>query len=93
MRLISDLQTQGSYRKMVVRPKGFKFEILRHEDQNEELLYTDPLHPEFGQFIEGKSSKEGKYKALKIEFSLIPSAYATMLIREITRLPTVSQGK
>ena len=82
---------QGSYRYMIVRPQQFSYEIVDFEEKNEDLLVIDPSHPHFGEtvFKAGiKENKGGEHKALKLQFSLRPSAYATMLIREITKLET-----
>ena len=47
-----------------------------------DLMYTScPIHT---------CLAEGSLKGLKVEFSLPPSSYATMVIRELTRMDTSS---
>ncbi len=53
------------------------------------VQYNDPLVDLVTPFyVEGEriaTEKEGKYKALIISFSLKPSCYATMFLREVMR--------
>lgn len=68
----------GDYRKIIFRPKDLLYKLCRYDDINEEI-------PCFGEIDE---RGQGKFLALALKFSLPPSTYATMLIREITKMPT-----
>ncbi|GCC28620.1 hypothetical protein chiPu_0007051 [Chiloscyllium punctatum] len=83
---IRDYSLSGAYRKIIIRPQNVTWETLVYDDNKIPLVHTDleklegtPL-PEF--------SKDGKYKALKMDFSLPPSSYATMAIREVLKMDT-----
>ena len=70
---------------MIVKPDRLSFKIVEYDDYCIPLLLSDM------DLMNGKKlpeSSAGKYKALILEFSLPPSSYATMLIREITKLDT-----
>ncbi len=76
---------------MVASVANYKYELIQHKEADQDLLIIDPTHPEFGKsIVTAESGEPTKHKSLKIEFSLKPSSYATMVIREITKLPTVS---
>ncbi|GFT37905.1 pseudouridylate synthase 7 homolog [Nephila pilipes] len=83
---IKSLSLSGAYRKLVVIPDDVKWEIIPYDDVTKPLVLSDldilqnvtePVIPE-----------SGLYKALKLEFRLPPSAYATMAIREISKQST-----
>ncbi|XP_060699129.1 pseudouridylate synthase 7 homolog isoform X1 [Hemiscyllium ocellatum] len=83
---IRDYSLSGAYRKIIIRPQNVTWETLVYDDNKIPLVHTDleklegtPM-PEF--------SKDGKYKALKMDFSLPPSSYATMAIREVLKIDT-----
>ncbi|KAM4747049.1 pseudouridylate synthase 7 homolog isoform 2-T2 [Rhinophrynus dorsalis] len=83
---IKDYSLAGAYRKIVIRPQDVRWEVVAYEDPKIPLVETDL------DKMEGKPlpelNKEGKYKALKMEFSLPPSTYATMAIREVLKMDT-----
>ena len=73
-------------RHIIVKPYNIKHTITTYDDFCVPLIQTDL------DVINGKEPPEidmtGKYKALKVEFTLPPSSYATMVVREITKLDT-----
>uniref|UniRef100_A0A8C6YB03 Pseudouridine synthase 7 n=1 Tax=Naja naja TaxID=35670 RepID=A0A8C6YB03_NAJNA len=74
-----------SYKEMLAINKYRKVELIEYDDPKIPLFTTDL------DKLEGKipaALARGKYKALKMEFSLPPSAYATMAIREVLKLDT-----
>ncbi|XP_069764399.1 pseudouridylate synthase 7 homolog isoform X2 [Narcine bancroftii] len=83
---IRDYSLSGAYRKIIIRPQNVTWEILEYDDTKIPLVQTDV------EKLEGvplpKSSKEGKFKALKMDFSLPPATYATMAIREVLKMDT-----
>ncbi|GFR01775.1 pseudouridylate synthase 7 homolog [Trichonephila clavata] len=88
---IKSLSLSGAYRKIIVIPKDVKWEIIPYDDVTKPLALSDldilqnvsePVVPE-----------SGRYKALKLEFQLPPSAYATMAIREISKQSTCYMSK
>uniref|UniRef100_A0A2K5RH42 Pseudouridine synthase 7 n=1 Tax=Cebus imitator TaxID=2715852 RepID=A0A2K5RH42_CEBIM len=59
------------------------------------VAYDDPKIPLFNTDVDNLEGKpppvfasEGKYRALKMDFSLPPSTYATMAIREVLKMDT-----
>ncbi|CAM4481031.1 pseudouridylate synthase 7 homolog isoform X2 [Caretta caretta] len=83
---IRDYSLSGAYRKIIIRPQNVRWEVVAYDDPRIPLFNTDL------DKLEGKPSpilaKEGKFKALKMEFSLPPSTYATMAIREVLKMDT-----
>ncbi|XP_069085955.1 pseudouridylate synthase 7 homolog [Pleurodeles waltl] len=83
---IRDYSLSGAYRKIIILPQNVKWELVAYDDPRIPLVQTDV------EKLEGKPlpvfEKEGKYKALKMEFSLPPSTYATMAIREVLKMDT-----
>eukprot|EP00163_Fabomonas_tropica_P026126 TRINITY_DN4687_c0_g1_i1.p1 TRINITY_DN4687_c0_g1~~TRINITY_DN4687_c0_g1_i1.p1 ORF type:complete len:313 (-),score=99.31 TRINITY_DN4687_c0_g1_i1:115-1053(-) len=74
----------GSYRHMLRSPGDFTWEILPYNS------YDDRLHVNAFDLNEDPNASvdrvvDGKYKAVKLAFSLSSGTYATMLVRELTR--------
>lgn len=84
----------GSYRHLIVHPEALSYQMLDYNDENETVLHTDL------DIIFDSKEKEPhtatpeeracKYTGLRLSFSLPPSAYATMALREILRSETSS---
>ncbi|KAL8219359.1 UNVERIFIED_CONTAM: multisubstrate pseudouridine synthase 7 [Gekko kuhli] len=83
---IRDYSLSGAYRKIIIRPQNVRWEMVAYDDPKIPLFNTDldKLERKPPAVI----ATEGKYKALKIEFSLPPSTYATMAIREVLKMDT-----
>lgn len=81
-----ELCLPGSYRKLVQVPGDVKCSYLRYDDPTLPLTLSD------AERLEGKSEpmslEKGASAALRIEFSLPASTYATMLLREVTKEDT-----
>uniref|UniRef100_A0A1A7X294 Pseudouridylate synthase 7 homolog n=1 Tax=Iconisemion striatum TaxID=60296 RepID=A0A1A7X294_9TELE len=83
---VKDYSLAGAYRRVVIRPTDVSWEVIHYDDPRISLVHTD------FEKLENKPApvfiKEGKYRALRMEFSLPPSTYATMAIREVLKLDT-----
>ncbi|XP_017293310.1 pseudouridylate synthase 7 homolog isoform X3 [Kryptolebias marmoratus] len=83
---VKDYSLAGAYRRVIIRPTDVSWEVIRYDDPRISLVHSD------FEKLENKPppvfNKEGKYRALKMEFSLPPSTYATMAIREVLKLDT-----
>ncbi|XP_073429721.1 pseudouridylate synthase 7 homolog isoform X2 [Dendrobates tinctorius] len=83
---VKDYSLAGAYRKILIRPQDVSWEVIEYDDTKIPLVGTDI------EKMEGKPlpvfNTEGKYRALKMEFSLPPSTYATMAIREVLKMDT-----
>eukprot|EP00069_Balaena_mysticetus_P017396 bmy_10589T0 len=84
---IRDYSLSGAYRKIIIRPQNVSWEVVAYDDPKIPLFNTDVDN------LEGKpppvfASAEGRYRALKMDFSLPPSTYATMAIREVLKMDT-----
>ncbi|XP_073508347.1 pseudouridylate synthase 7 homolog isoform X2 [Phyllobates terribilis] len=83
---VKDYSLAGAYRKILIRPQDVSWEVIVYDDTKIPLVGTDI------EKMEGKPlpvfNTEGKYRALKMEFSLPPSTYATMAIREVLKMDT-----
>ncbi|XP_072528201.1 pseudouridylate synthase 7 homolog isoform X2 [Salminus brasiliensis] len=83
---VRDYSLAGAYRRILIRPSDVSWEVIQYDDPKVPLIYTDV------EKLENKPVPvyltEGKYRALKMEFSLPPSTYATMAIREVLKMDT-----
>ncbi|XP_069048726.1 pseudouridylate synthase 7 homolog [Lepisosteus oculatus] len=83
---IRDYSLSGAYRRILLRPQDVRWEVISYDDPRIPLVHTDV------EKLEGKPPpvfpKEGQYRALRMEFSLPPSTYATMAIREVLKMDT-----
>ncbi|CAL9695131.1 unnamed protein product [Knipowitschia caucasica] len=83
---IKDYSLSGAYRRVVIRPTDVSWSVIQYDDARVSLVHTDV------EKMENKAAPvfntEGKYRALRMEFSLPSSTYATMAIREVLKLDT-----
>lgn len=83
---VKDYSLAGAYRRILIRPSDVSWEVIQYDDARVPLIYTDV------EKLENKPVPvyltEGKYRALKMEFSLPPCTYATMAIREVLKIDT-----
>ncbi|XP_041966807.1 pseudouridylate synthase 7 homolog isoform X2 [Alosa sapidissima] len=83
---VRDYSLAGAYRLVIIRPQNVSWEVINYDDARVPLVHTDV------EKLEGKPAPvyltEGKYRALRMEFSLPPSTYATMVIREVLKMDT-----
>lgn len=83
---VKDYSLAGAYRRIIIRPTDVSWEVIQYDDPRISLVHSD------FEKLENKPApvfnKEGKYRALRMEFSLPPSTYATMAIREVLKLDT-----
>ncbi|KAJ2779966.1 multisubstrate pseudouridine synthase 7 [Coemansia javaensis] len=87
---LKEYKLAGAYRHLVIRPRDFEHEWIRYDDDAVPLVRSD------SDAIEGRpppaaaAAADGAHLALKLCFDLPPSAYATMLLRELMRQETAS---
>ncbi|KAG1447865.1 hypothetical protein G6F56_009121 [Rhizopus delemar] len=81
----------GDYRPILSKPEQMQWSFIRYNDPVEKLCNTDidRLHG----LSEPTGVQDGKFLALKVEFTLGTSQYATMALREIMRAETSSQAQ
>lgn len=81
----------GAYRRVIEMPQDFQWSIQTYTNSNQHLLPTDldllqenadNVHPADDE-AQGPAAK-----ALCLEFTLRPSTYATMFLRELSKQPT-----
>ena len=86
--LLDSTSAWGSYRKLVGFAKDIEYDVVEFQQLNEDLLTPnyntekDP-QPALDRSIE---LERPIYKALRLKFSLRQSSYATMLLREVTKV-------
>ncbi|XP_043083526.1 pseudouridylate synthase 7 homolog isoform X2 [Puntigrus tetrazona] len=83
---VRDYSLAGAYRRILIRPRDVSWELIQYNDPRVPLVHTDV------EKLENAPApvylKEGKYQALKMEFSLPSSTYATMAVREVLKMDT-----
>ncbi|SJX64285.1 related to PUS7-Pseudouridine synthase [Sporisorium reilianum f. sp. reilianum] len=90
-----EYQLNGSYRRMLVKPRHFDFRITAYTDPDIPLTHTDEevcLDPALSNHSnpESHTDAEAKFTALTLTFQLPSSSYATMLMREALKSDTSS---
>jgi len=83
-----EFHLSGGYRKIFSYPRNVESRIFRYNDPIAQLTHSDIDKLE-GK-LESESVDGGKLKALRIEFSLDSSTYATMCLRELLKHNTSS---
>ncbi|BET00823.1 tRNA pseudouridine synthase D [Nesidiocoris tenuis] len=76
----------GTYRKVIARPENMTFSIVKYDNPDEDLIVSD-LDEMRGKMALD-NNKNGKNKAVILDFSLEPCVYATMFLREVTKNET-----
>jgi len=78
----------GSYRKLVGFATDIEYDIVEYQNVNEDLLNPNYNTEKDPQPVIDRTSEQERpvYKALRLKFSLKQSSYATMLLREVTKM-------
>lgn len=77
----------GAYRNVLQVPKSLEYSFIKYSDKNEQLVRTDyeEVRSKGGNKNRPSTRIEaGEYLALKLDFELPSSAYATMAVRQLT---------
>jgi tRNA pseudouridine13 synthase len=89
-----ELALGGDYRKVVCKPTDVDFEIIEYCDPLQPLIKTDLMKLDESQFDVSKSEGERERKdillGMVVGFTLPPSSYATITLRELMKRPTSS---
>ncbi|KAF0296842.1 Pseudouridylate synthase 7 [Amphibalanus amphitrite] len=72
----------GAYRHVLARPGDVSWRVLRYSNPNSDLLLSDV--DRLRGAAEPADEPDAPFRALIMQFSLPPSSYATMAVREIT---------
>jgi len=80
---VKEFSLSGAYRKLIQVPEDFEWRLQRYSDQTLPLTPTDMMRLESAPLP--LSDDAGDSLALILEFTLPPSTYATMLLRELTK--------
>lgn len=86
--LLDSTSAWGSYRKILGFAQEIEYDVVEFQNLNEDLLtpnYLDQKDPKPDVKYELESERP-IYKALRLKFSLRQSSYATMLLREVTKM-------
>ena len=83
---VKELALPGAYRRLIGQPQHTEWEVLRYDDASLPLAATD-LTDLRGEAAP-KGTPDGKRTAVRLSFTLLPSSYATMCLRELTKQST-----
>jgi tRNA pseudouridine13 synthase len=84
-----ELTLGGDYRKILCHPNDFEYRMIRYKDPVQPLEPTDLMKCS-GEELSSKGD-EGDLLGMVVGFTLPPSSYATIALRELTRRPTAGQ--
>lgn len=78
----------GSYRKIIHLPKEVSWEIMRYTDPDIPLAQSD--EDKILGIDPPQTDPNGRFLALQIKLQLGTASYATMALREVTKVDTSS---
>lgn len=86
--LLDATSAWGSYRKITGFAQDIEYDVVDHQDINMDLLTPNYLTEADPKPVVDYSLENERpvYKALRLKFSLRQSSYATMLLREVTKM-------
>lgn len=67
----------GGYRKLLQKPIDMETRVIDWDNWDEDILSLDSPNPLYAL------DKQGDKKALVLQFTLLKSSYATMMLREV----------
>ena len=85
-----DLNCAGDYRKLIVRPTDVDYEVIEYTDPRQPLVQTDLMKLQGIAVQKAPPDAENPLVAMRVGFTLPPSAYATIALRELMKRPTSS---
>ncbi|CEP03890.1 unnamed protein product (mitochondrion) [Plasmodiophora brassicae] len=80
---VKDFSACGAYRHVVVKPTDMNWDVVRYDDKTAPLLLTDMDRMRGAGVPE--SVPDGAHVAIRLEFSLPSSSYATVFLREVMK--------
>jgi len=85
-----DLDVKGDYRKLLCHPTDVDFELLHYSDPLQPLVQTDLMLLQNLPVNTALNGENASLHAIRVGFTLPPSSYATIALRELLKRPTSS---
>jgi len=85
-----DISLGGDYRKLICKPTDVDFQVVEYTDPLQPLLQTDLMKLDGSEIKlkEKDDTHENVHVGLVVGFTLPPSSYATICLRELMKRPT-----
>nr|XP_039269311.1 pseudouridylate synthase 7 homolog [Styela clava] len=80
---VKDYSLPGAYRNIVTLPSRVEYDTIRYDDYTVPLLQTDL--EKLNDIEETTNVPDGKFLAMRLQFSLPSSCYATVALRELMK--------
>lgn len=81
----------GAYRKLMLRPTNLTWELIKYNEETDNLIQSD--WEELKNENKPEPKEDGKLLALVVDFCLPSSTYATMVLREILKQDTSASNQ
>jgi tRNA pseudouridine13 synthase len=89
-----ELSLGGDYRKIICKPTDVDVDIMQYKDPLEPLIQTEMMklnNVNLNVRRDMNNIEDGVLTGMAIGFTLPPSAYATVALRELMKKPTSSE--
>jgi tRNA pseudouridine13 synthase len=89
-----ELSLGGDYRKIICKPTDVDVDIMQYKDPLEPLIQTEMMklnNVNLNVRRDMNNTEDGVLTGMAIGFTLPPSAYATVALRELMKKPTSSE--
>ena len=86
-----ELSLGGDYRGLLVKPSDVDWTIMQYEDPVEPLIQTDLMKLNGVQLSHVANNDTDSLVGMVVGFTLPPSSYATVALRELMKRPTDSE--
>jgi len=86
-----ELTLGGDYRKLICKPSDVQWNIIRYNNPLQPLIQTDLMKITGETIALSSANDKNSLLGMVISFTLPPSSYATIALRELMKRPTIGE--